>query len=365
MAAERVEQAPRRGVPETRRPVEGGRQDAPVVGGEGDAREPVLVAIEHVERYAALEVQDVHLPPHTGDGAAAPPGVQRGHGEERALDPRRDHAFGDGDGVEGIEQYVVGERPRPPLGALDGEQEGDGGVAWQPRGGVRDEPRAFRALEAVHESEARLLLGVALRLRTLGRLRRFRARLGLAEPRLPFLLGRALRGVALGDGLGLGRESRVALVAGLDVAHEGEDHAGQDRRGGDRARDHAGLVAPHELRARGTPCSAGGPRRARPARWRSTSAASAAAVVVAAGAVLLQRLHHDPVEVAADQPCRAASAAVWRLLARSSGSSSPSVLTAACWAAAGRPRGSSGASRRSPARAGSSMSKGVVPVSSS
>ena len=99
-------------------------------------------------------------------------------------------------------------------------------------------------------------------------------------------------------------------------------------------------------------------------RCRSTSSAKADGGLVATRAVLLERLHHDPVEVAAEVPARASFASLLRCLAICSAVRAQ-LADHACWASAARPRGSCASSPRRPRCADPSGQPGVVPVSSS
>ena len=109
------------------------------------------------------------------------------------------------------------------------------------------------------------------------------------------------------------------------------------------------------------PSTAGTPA---PAHRRDSAAVGCQAVgrLVAAAAVLLQRLHHDPVQLAAHQPAQLPRLDVpvrrdrGQLFGRA---------TAACSASAAPPRGSSAAFRGTPPACSRLRSSGVVPVSSS
>ena len=93
-------------------------------------------------------------------------------------------------------------------------------------------------------------------------------------------------------------------------------------------------------------------------------AGEAAGRLVPPRPVLLQRLHHDPVQLAAHQlrqPRRLGLAPA----PRSSAAHRCDSRRAACWASAAPPRGSAAGSRRRRPRRSLAVSSGVVPVSSS
>ena len=68
------------------------------------------------------------------------------------------------------------------------------------------------------------------------------------------------------------------------------------------------------------------------------SSASACGGLVPARAILLERLHRDPVEVAAQLRSEARATSARRLLARVAESCAEAASTR-CWASAARPRG--------------------------